>query len=209
MTTIVTVLRSGGDYKPEHVQELHSQFGNHEAVCLSDVDVPGVDTIKLAYPFKKWFAKMELFRPDIINDDIFYVDLDTWIIKNLDNYLVDTELRMLSDFYHPDKPASGIMYIPNEIRATVWNEFISKPDYYIANHRGDQDIIQTILGTDMARYGSAVKSYKVHVAKEGMSGYHNTRSIGNGLIPEDTDILCFHGANARPWMTGLVRPEVI
>lgn len=206
MTIIATVLKSGGDYRPEHVQELHSQFGDLPSLCFSDCPVAGVKTLPLKYGYRSWFSKMELFRPDAVAEDILYLDLDTWVIKNLDRYLCDTQFRMLSDFYHPQRPASGVMYIPHAFKTQVWQGWSRAPEAFMNLCRGDQEVLEQLCGRHVARFGAEVKSYKVHVARAGMAGFHALRSKGNGLIPQDTDILCFHGSNARPWMTPLIRP---
>lgn len=50
--------------------------------CLSIYDIPGVDVIPLAQPdtLLGWWAKMELFRPDLPAGRNLYFDLDTVIV---------------------------------------------------------------------------------------------------------------------------------
>ncbi|GAA3897972.1 hypothetical protein GCM10022405_24070 [Gibbsiella dentisursi] len=198
MTVIVTVLKSGGEFQPEHVQRLHAQFHNLPSICLSDVTVPGVDTFPLRFNWPGWFSKMELFNPDLIHDDILYFDLDTQIVINPEIYLYDDHFRMLSDFYHPDKPASGMMFIPHNFKAYIWSAWIDAPLKWISECWGDQDVLEKICGREVARFDSSVKSYKLHVAGPGMPGWHPTSSEGCGTIPTGTSILCFHG-KPRPW----------
>lgn len=198
MTVIVTVLKTGGEYRPEHVQRLHRQFGTYHAVCLTDVAVEGVATLQLAHDWPGWFAKMALFDPELIQDDILYFDLDTLLINSPQPYLTDGCLRMLSDFYYPTKPASGMMFIPHHEKIRIWPAWIADPQKWMRKYRGDQDVIEAICGRNIARFGNPVKSYKVHVAVPGMPGWHARFSQGNGEIPVDTDVLCFHGF-PRPW----------
>lgn len=198
MTVIATVLKSGGEYRPEYVQRLHAQFCGLPSVCLSDVNVPGIETLPLRHDWPGWFAKMELFNPDAIRDDILYFDLDTQIINSPEPYLHDDRLRMLSDFYHPQKPASGMMFIPKNDKTHIWKAWTANTQKWMQECRGDQDVLEAICGRDVARFGASVKSYKVHVAAPGMPGWHARRSLGNGYIPPDTDVLCFHGY-PRPW----------
>ncbi|EPV2076191.1 hypothetical protein ACV22K_004568, partial [Escherichia coli] len=82
---IALVLRSGGDYNASDVQWLVNQLPkDYEIICLTDLKclhVPGVKVIPLINQWQKcrgWWAKIELFRPDI-TDDLFYLDLDTVI----------------------------------------------------------------------------------------------------------------------------------
>ena len=72
MTTIACVLRSGGDYGPEWVEKLACSAGNVMGyrlglrfVCLTDMEVPHVECIPLAYGWPGWFSKLELFRPGL------------------------------------------------------------------------------------------------------------------------------------------------
>ena len=62
----VTVLRSGGEYGPRHVQWLARQIPG--LVCLSDRKVEGVETIPLRHDWPGWWAKMEMFS-DVIDED--------------------------------------------------------------------------------------------------------------------------------------------
>lgn len=201
MTIIATVLKSGGEYHPEHVQRLHAQFYGLPSVCLSDVVVPGVETLPLRNNWPGWFAKMEIFNPDLIQEDILYFDLDTLITGNPEPYLHDDRFRMLSDFYHPEKPASGMMFIPQGEKTFIWKAWAAHPQKWMGEYRGDQDVLEAICGRDVARFSDNVKSYKVHVAAPGMPGWHPRRSQGNGCLPPDTDVLCFHGY-PRPWDLG-------
>ncbi|KGT94971.1 hypothetical protein NG99_06050 [Erwinia typographi] len=198
MTIIATVLKSGGEYLPTHVQRLHEQFDDLQSVCFSDVPVPGVNTLPLRYGWAGWFSKMELFNPELTMSDILYFDLDTIITGNIVPYLNDDRFRMLSDFYFPQTPASGMMFIPHSAKAPIWQAWIAKPAQWMSMCRGDQDVLAKICGCGVARFGERVKSYKVHVASKGMPGWHRSRSTGNGTIPPGTDVLCFHG-NPRPW----------
>ena len=73
---VASVLRSGGDFKPEHVYALQKMCAKYlppqEFVCLSDVELE-CETILLLHDWAGWWAKMELFRlPSAL-----YFDLDT------------------------------------------------------------------------------------------------------------------------------------
>lgn len=53
MVVNVCVLRSGGDYGPEHVRWLSKQVP--DLVCLSDVWVDNVETVRMRYGFPGWW----------------------------------------------------------------------------------------------------------------------------------------------------------
>lgn len=173
------VLKSGGDYSPEHVHWLARQVP--DLVCLSDVSVQGVPTIPLEYDLPGWWSKIEAFKP-IIKGDVMLIDLDT-VVFRLPKV---TETTVLRDFYYPQRMGSGFMYITEADRARVWAEWIKDPKGHIqkAGRGGDQAFLDPIIGhaqkwQDLAN----VCSYKVH--------------CGGGL-PNNVDVVCFHG-KPRPW----------
>lgn len=84
------VLRSGGDFKPEHVIRLSKQV--KDLVCLSDVDIEGIKTIPLQYDWPKWRSKLEIMRPDISGDVMQYAGM-----ANLDRGNVDFEANIRLD----------------------------------------------------------------------------------------------------------------
>lgn len=195
MKAIVCVLRSGGDFRPEHVQRLARQIPG--LVCLSDATVEGVPCIPLAYKWPGWWSKMELFRPDL-SGDLLYFDLDTVIVGDLSELASLGRTTLLSDFYYPERPASGLMYLAESDRAKVWAAWIADPKEAMRKcmRHGDQQFIGEVLH-DAQRFQDVlpgrVVSYKVHVAK-GL----NKRSIGNGNVPAGASVVCFHG-RPRPW----------
>lgn len=185
----VCVLRSGGEYGPEHVQWLARQVPG--LVCLSDVSVAGVPTVALRHGWPGWWSKLELFS-DAIPGDLLYLDLDTVVIGDLSGFEVG-QTTMLSDFYWPERPASGLMYISEQDKAAVWDGWIADPAGHMAKQRGrggigDQGFIAECLSP--ARWQDLlpgkVVSYKAHCR--------------NG-VPEGAEVVCFHG-KPRPWHCG-------
>ncbi|MCK2183510.1 glycosyltransferase [Halomonas getboli] len=189
--TRVCVLRSGGQYTPAHVQWLARQAPG--LVCLADVDVPGVPTVPLAHNWPGWWAKLELFRPDIAGD-LLYLDLDTVVLGDLAPLIDATGGRttMLSDFYWPEHPASGLMYIAERDKARVWDAWRRDPHAHMRRRGwrgtlGDQGFLGRVLGKGVQRWQyiapGRVVSYKAH-CQQG--------------LPAGADVVCFHG-NPRPW----------
>lgn len=182
----ICVLRSGGDFGPEHVQRLAKQIP--DLYALSDVSVEGVPTIPLQYDWPTWWAKMELFRPDI-KGDLFFADLDTLVLKMPELPSVDT---VLTDFGDPTVIGSGLMYLTEATRARIWEQWIKCPQAHMENHvkwpAGDQGFLLKFLkNANKWQLRSRVYSWKVHCKKG---------------IPQDAEIVCFHG-NPRPWDIGL------
>jgi len=200
---VMCVLRSGGEYKPEHVQRLARMVPGLQV--LSDVAVPGVPTIPMMSSWPGWWAKMELFRPDI-DCDLFYLDLDTSIVGGIADLATVGRTTMLSDFYWPDRLASGVMYLTKLDRRMVWDRWIVNPAAHMARyHRaGDQGFIESVLPEArrwQEDFPGRIVSYKAHVAARGMTGFHDKRSKGNGKVPAGASVICFHG-RPRPWDVG-------
>lgn len=181
MATLACVLRSGGDFGPEHVQWLAKQVPG--LVCLSDVPVPGVERIALEHGWPGWWSKMEMFGPSL-EGDVLMMDLDTVVLKAPE---LPTETTVLENVNEPGWMGSGLMYVTAEDRARVWEAWIADPDSHMRECRrwpkwGDQGFLQDLIGGS-ARWGENVRSYKAHC----QSG-----------VPAGADIVVFHG-KPRPW----------
>jgi hypothetical protein len=183
----VCVLKAGKEYGPQHVQWLAKQVPG--LICISDVPVPQVETIRMPHPWASWWCKMNLFCPNLIDDDILYLDLDTVVLGDLNQLAVDKS-TMLSDFYKPHMPASGLMFIKHEDKPNIWREWLKDPVGHMKRcvtreHWGDQGFLRGLFHVERWQdlHPGKVVSYKVHCQK--------------GLPPEAV-VVCFHG-NPRPW----------
>jgi len=205
--TVACVLRSGGEYLPEHVVQLYRGVQKHwridllgylHMICLTDMDFLqfGVENLPLIGGWPGWWSKMELFRPGIFGD-LLYIDLDTAIAGDLTDIASVGKLTVLRDFYHKDQPekqgwvGSGLMYLPEESRAAIWRHWIADPSAHMKRHQvgGDQKLLQELIGGEANRWQDVlpgqVVSYKVHLR----SKKH---------VPKGARIICFHG-RPRPW----------
>lgn len=185
--TRICVLRSGGEYKACHVQWLARQVPG--LVCLSDVPVPGVDTLPLRHQWPGWWSKMELFSPEL-DGDLLFLDLDTVVLGDLAPLEAVTRSTMLADFYHPQRPASGLMYIEEADKDRVWREWMRAPATHMMRCRtparwGDQGFLRGVLPALRWQdvLPGAVISYKVHCRRG---------------VPPGARVVCFHG-QPRPW----------
>ena len=207
ITTVACVLRSGGEYKPEHVVSLYrgvqrhwdiSRLGYLYMICLTDVPFLqfGVACIPLVGGWPGWWSKMELFRPDL-RGDLFYLDLDTVVVGSLGEVASVGQPTILRDLFHRDVPCrqglvgSGLMYLPEVVRPSIWRDWIRDPNACMRKHqaRGDQAFIEEHAG-GWARWQDVlpdqVISYKVHVQPN------------KGRVPDKARVVCFHG-RPRPW----------
>lgn len=122
--TPVTVLKTGGDFNINHVYRLANQVSG--LVCFSDIDIPGIRTVKLKHNWPGWWSKLEVFRSDAIVGDILLIDLDT-TVKNIEPFLKVGKTTMLRDFHWPGVLGSGFMYIHADDKESIFSTFMANP----------------------------------------------------------------------------------
>lgn len=194
---VVCVLRSGGDYDAEYVERLQKGVAEHlkkphKFVCLSDFDVP-CRRIPLAYDWPGWWSKMELFRPDLTGDLLFF-DLDTVIVGDLKDIASQRALTMLRDFFAPQYLASGVMYLPWFERGEVWRRWIKDPDGHMKEQRGHgdggflRDVFRKRPQVWQEEFPGQIVSYKGHVRVP-----QHPIEKGDGTVPKNARVVCFHG----------------
>jgi hypothetical protein len=90
--TVVCVLWMGDfesrRYSPAWVTRLREQVAAwlppHRFVCLSNVDVPGVETLRLGTDWPGWWAKLDIFNPaHELGERVLYLDLDVFVTGDL------------------------------------------------------------------------------------------------------------------------------
>ena len=210
---IACVLRSGGIYRPEHVQRLASQartFAPGQAiVCLSDVPVQGVATVPLWSGWPGWWAKLELFAPGRFEAGrrILYLDLDSTILGPLADILERPEpFLALADFYRRP-PAfgarglgSGVMMWTAGQHGDLFEAFAADAVGIMGRYRvgGDQKLIEARKLEACTFWDDAVPgqivSYKLHCRP---------------YVPDGARLICYHG-KPKPWdvLAPEFRPEV-
>lgn len=193
MIRVLSVLKSGGDFTPADVallrEGVHGQLPQVTFECLTDMSVPS-PSIELQYGWPGWWSKMELFRPDIHGDLLFF-DLDSVITGPLDDIIAVDQLTLLSDFYHPAHLASGVMFLPEASRQTIWDAWIADPEGNMATYEdwsdgihGDGRFLDELLGETAARWQDLlpgqIVSYKMHVRPA-------------AEVDPNARVICFHG----------------
>lgn len=197
---VVTVFKSGGDFKPLHVQALARQIERYAPgatfECLTDMKVDGVETAPLKQKWPGWWAKMELFDPGFTGDFV-YMDLDTVIVGPLDDLAKVNQLAMLRDFYRDGKKLkeglqSSVMVLPERERAAIWGEFTANPALSMAFHRygGDQQLLERFWLNKAARLQDLLPRQFVSWKVNCTAG-----------VPPDARVIVFHG-KPRPWACG-------
>lgn len=195
MTTIVCVMKTGGEYNRTHVQNLKDMVGNHPFVCLSDdPSVPGYQPLNDNLP--GWWSKIEAFA---IPGPVLFLDLDTIVLGNLDEILETAkqhEFLILRDVYRgqqdPKAMQSSVMGWASDV-SYMYDEFIKMAAHWMMSVRDDQRYIEMVA--KQAKYWQdilpdALVSFKV--------------SVQGKSIPEDAKIIFFHG-QPRPWQQSEVK----
>lgn len=197
MNVLLTVLKSGGDFTPQHAAAIERMaYDNcmepHRFCCLTDMQPEDdgvsrfIEWLPLVSDAPGWWAKVEMFRPGLFGerDRVLYVDLDTILFPGFEKLwgAIDTDLLLLRDFYHPATGNTGIVGFHGGHDFGIWERFNPAK---ISPRRPDAGYINT---TRPVRYWQdefpgKVVSYKVHC---------------NGKLPGGQAVVCFHG-KPRPW----------
>ena len=190
-TTVLTVLRSGGDYTFEHVERLRAQCEQTTPgvrfFCLHDE--------AMLHRWPGWWAKMELFR---FTGPVLYMDLDTAVVGNLTPLLdAATEhdfIALRNPLPTPSRFGSGLMAWRGDM-SHVYTRFRRDPRIHMSRCNtqqlwGDQGFISEdcpnpVLWQDL--FPGEILSWKVD-CKQG--------------IPETACVVYFHG-QPRPWDVGM------
>ncbi len=202
---VLCVLKSGGDYDVTYVEKLRNMVARnvtipYRFVCLTDMPVSCCQTISLKDNLPGWWSKIELFRPGLVSADrIIYFDLDTIIVGNIDEFLLEdggfVALGNLHPFRKRNPFGSGMMAWDNNKK---YSFLYSK--YNVILHkgfRGDQDYIKVMLDGD----GKEITYWQ----KKHKGVYSYKYNCLNGL-PQDAKIVCFHG---RPRPIGVKKVKWI
>lgn len=199
MLTVMSVLKSGGDFDATWVDKLKNAVARnltipHRFVCLSDVEVPCA-RIHIGVDWPGWWPKLLLFMPGVISGPTVYFDLDTVITDNIDGLAkLSSNFALLRSFFQPSMVGSGMMWFSGRnVPTEIYTKFAKMPEAYMAHHErnrqgtyvGDQGFIYDVLGADVPKLQDefdGIRSYKYHCV--------------NRLVP-GTKIVCFAG-HPRP-----------
>lgn len=200
MVTVACVFKSGGDYNLDYVLKLRSSVERNttkktEFICLGD---SSFFANQLSDNLPGWWSKIELFK---LVGNILYFDLDTIILRNIDEMISIAESLQFNEFvgikaFNPirnqcedTKFNSGIMAWNGNFKF-IYDNFnlkkaINNPDKRMI---GDQDYISRSLREIQI---------KIKFWQDEMEGIHSYKRHCKDGLPEDAKIICFHG-HPRP-----------
>lgn len=195
MTTIVCVMKTGGEYNRTHVENLKGMVGDHPFVCLSDdPSVPGYRPLHDNLP--GWWSKIEAFK---IPGPVLFLDLDTIVLGGIDEILEQAkqhEFLILRDVYRgkqdPKAMQSSVMGWAGDV-SYMYDEFIGMAAHWMMSVRGDQRYIEMVA--KQAKYWQ-------DILPDGLVSFKV--SVQGKSIPEDAKIIFFHGY-PRPWQQSEVQ----
>lgn len=192
---VACVLRSGGDYTPRYVRALASQLPGQRIVCLTDFPPEkfgdGITVVPLAHNWPGWWAKLELFRPDLFDDTVLYLDLDTFVVGNIDKLLTfnpGDSLYMIHDVgYRELRAQSGVMcWRPAEWLDELYHGFVvdGKRERlrYTDACEGDGDYISDRCWS------------RISLLQDTFNGWFcSYKWQAKDAVPAGVRLVCFHG----------------
>jgi len=159
---VVCVLRQGGKvgYDPTWVTKLHNAITKnltvpHQFLCLSDCDVD-CERIPLDSTGPGFWAKLQLFKPGVIQGPVLYLDLDTVICQNIDDIVTQCLDKDFVMWHEVDKDihSSAMMWWQGD-QSHLWEIYQSSPIehwqslYSKAPLYGDQALISENVKHDL------------------------------------------------------------
>lgn len=194
---IVCVLKKEGSriYDESWVYKLKKSIERnvtieHNFYCLSDTELQCK-----YYTLHKdtgWWNKIQLFRKDLFFGETLFFDLDTIILKNIDEFieqLRNTDGNLLMWMTPKKTPCSTIMYWRNDL-SNIWlNYDKNRPSI----HKKYKDL--PLIGDQ----GYIFEYQKPSFFNELMpQDYFAVASYNSLNVKENSAILIFYGKNSKP-----------
>jgi hypothetical protein len=156
--TVLSVLKSGGEYTADSVERLRRAVSRHLSVphvfkCLSDVEVSctAVERIRLEHDWPGWWSKIEIFKPGVVTDQTLYLDLDSVLVGPIDKLTSTHDFAIMRNVWNPWMPGSAVMWfsgknVPHKVYETFKGNALSYISHYSVSrgggsYQGDQACI--------------------------------------------------------------------
>ena len=148
----------GKKYSVEYVQKIYNMVQRnttleHNFFIFTDnieMKIDGHVNIR-TFPetLNGWWNKMHLFRPDTLDGDTLYMDLDVVITGNIDcffNYEPEADFIGMNDF-NPDTKifnSSVFKFKPEAMKSKLWQPFTDDRTKWL-RYSGDQNVISDLI----------------------------------------------------------------
>ena len=214
MINIVCVLKTGyfnkhqftnkpeviSNYTVEIVPWLKRQVDKHISLphkfyCLTNESkIEGVEIVKLEHNWAGWWSKLEMFKKGLFTGTTLYIDLDTVILKNIDDLVeYDHKFTALDNISHPncDDIGGGLMAWKGDF-SYLYEEFKRDPNFHMkdcitSRNWGDQGFIRNHLGFNPERFQHIFTG--IHSLRRDLS---DGKNLYAGMPKEDTRIVIFN-----------------
>ena len=234
-------IKWGKVFSSEQVNILHRAARancstDFDFVCLTD-DSSGLDNEIISHPIPMsglkifqsgdLWRKICLFNPELCEflDRVLYLDLDTVIVGNIDDFFKDPgqSLHMLNtgprwrrfDESLPAYPASGVMVYRIEPNTIIFDKFKSNPEKICQRYKLEQEFVGDAARSVEYFPLQWIQSFKYHLRRQ----YVVDLFLPPKNPASDTKIVAFHGyprpsqvaENTQRWArfprSGLHRPS--
>jgi len=199
---ILCVMKAGGCYTPQYVNNLYRAIGRHagsipfEFICLSDLEWSAdYKIIKLENNWDGWWPKIEMFKHA---GPVLTMDLDTLIVDDI-TPLLELPLKCASNEIYMMKAPNPKRTFTTSIMA--WNEdFTQVYDNFNYGRDIKYDWDQFYILHELEKTKTVI-----HPIQEEISGIYSYKRQWIGKDKTDTRIIWFHG---RPRLHSVKTPYI-
>lgn len=133
--TVLTSFTPSAVFTEEYVHRLKDAVHKHltiphHFVCLTDHPINNIDCVPLELGLPGYWAKPEMYRPDLPFGRVLFIDLSTVITGSLDEMAALEGVVVTRDFYHGTPSPSLILYTVGDFKG-LWEAFKADPVKYI------------------------------------------------------------------------------
>lgn len=156
----------------------------HRFVCLTDHPIAGVNCIPSAHG--GWWEKLSIFRPGLFEGRVMFLDLDTFILENIDDVAsYSGHFATLHDFWRPQGLGPAVMLFDQKWAEFIWQEWAAE-GFPKTLPSGDQGWIES-------RHQGRMRK-DVDILQELYPGtFHSYKTTCMEGVPAGCRVCCFHG----------------
>lgn len=200
----IICIKWGTKFSAEYVNKLFRGIKRNTTkefifTCFTDNSkglIQGISSKAIPCFTGDWFSKISLYNKELYDstNQIFFFDLDTVIVGNLDEILsYSGKFIILRDFYKKVSFGSGLMSWQPEAVHYMWTTYKKGSKY----KRGDQawpELAYPDANIWQLKYPEKIISYKVHIRdNNNIPVRQKSRRTNLPGSLKTASIVCFHG----------------